>query len=75
VGKSSVIILFDQGENMGEPELIQKTLTDCADNLERLRLILNDLGLAVCDHYPGISLAIGNYADALEEEEIFLRNY
>lgn len=60
---------------MPEPEQRGKTLRDCADNLERLSMIIQDLGLAVAEHYPGISLTIGDCADEIKKEASFLREY
>lgn len=60
---------------MREPEQHNKTLADCADNLERLYMIFNDLGTAVTEQYPGISFVIGDYALALKKEELYLREY
>lgn len=60
---------------MPEPELREKTLMDCADGLERLSFIFRDLGSAISEHFPGLSLAIGDYAEAIKEEADFLREY
>jgi len=38
-------------------------------------MIFNDLGTAVAEQYPGLSLAIGDYTLALKKEELYLREY
>lgn len=60
---------------MAEPKQQKKTLFECADNLERLYFILTDLGLAVAENYPGISLVIGDCATAIKQEEEFLHEF
>lgn len=60
---------------MPEPDLREKTLTDCADSLERIYTILQDLSVAISEHYPGLSLAIGDYSEEIKREATFLREY
>lgn len=48
---------------------------DCVDSLERLSFIFQDLGAAIAEHFPGLSLAIGDYTETIKEEATFLREY
>jgi len=45
------------------------------DSLERLSFIFQDLGAAIADLFPGLSLAIGDYIKAIKKEATFLREY
>lgn len=59
---------------MPEPAL-RKTLLDSAENLEKLSSIFQDIGVAIAEHYPGLSLVIGDYTDSIKQEAVFLREY
>ena len=60
---------------MAEPELREKTILGCAENLERVSMVLKDIGMAISEHYPGLSLLVGDYCDIIDEESRFLRQY
>ena len=60
---------------MAEPESRERTLTGCADNLQRLYLVFKDLGIAIAENYPGLSMVLGDNALELKKEEEFLREY
>ncbi len=60
---------------MSEPELREKTILGCAENLERVSMVLKDIGVAVSEHYPGLSMIIGEYCDILDDEASFLKEY
>jgi len=60
---------------MPEPELREKTLMDCADNLEKIAFIFKDLGVAIMDSFPGLSAVVGDYTEVIKKEAAFLREY
>ena len=60
---------------MPEPELRKKTLMDCADSLEKLSTIFQDIGVTISENFPGLSTVVGDYTDVLKKEAAFLREY
>lgn len=60
---------------MAEPELREKTILGCAENLERVSMVLKDIGIAISEHYPGLSLIVGDYCNIIDDEASFLREY
>lgn len=60
---------------MPEPELREKTLMDCADNLEKIAFIFQDIGVAIMDSFPGLSAVVGDYTDHIKKEAEFLKEY
>ena len=60
---------------MSEPELRGKTLVDCATSLEKLSFIMQDIGIAIADNFPGLSQVIGDYTEVIKQEAAFLREY
>jgi hypothetical protein len=60
---------------MAEPELREKTILGCAENLERVSMVLKDIGMAISEHYPGLSLIVGDYCNIIDDEASFLREY
>jgi len=60
---------------MPEPKLREKTLMDCADSLEKITFIFQDIGVAIMDSFPGLSTVIGDYTETIKKEAAFLREY
>jgi|GEM_PF-2908225 len=60
---------------MSEPKAKERTIMDCADGLEKISFIFQDIGVTIADSFPGLSAVVGDYTDALKKEAAFLREY
>lgn len=60
---------------MPEPKAREKTLMDCADSLEKISLIFQDVGVTIVDCFPGLSAVVGDYTETVKSEAKFLREY
>jgi hypothetical protein len=65
----------EAGDPMPDPELREKTLVDCAESLEKLTFIFQDIAGAIADSFPGLSVIVGDYIEILKKEATFLREY
>jgi hypothetical protein len=55
------------------PEEKKQTLMECADSLEKISTIFQDIGVVIAETYPGLSAVVGNYNEQLRGEASFIR--